>query len=359
MSSINLYVDCGEYSWKSSAAKRGRVTAIGIVMMSWNKNWPALLLLLFSGSVFAQSIANDPAENYPNKPVRIIIPFSAGGGNDVTARIVTQQLTQLWMRTIVVDNRDGANGIIGSNIVAKANPDGYTLLVVSTSFAINPAMKRLPFDSVRDFSPIALFAETPIILVGSPSFSAKSLKELISLAKTKPGEITYASSGLGGANHLAGELMQSMSGVSLLHVPYKGGGDAVRDVVGGRVNAMFVSLPTVVSHIKNGKMIAIGIGDTRRSSLLPETPTLSEQGLEGYKAGYWFGLMGPAKMEKALIKKIGDDVNLSLQNKDVVQRLSSQGLEPVIASPEEFAKMVNTEILKWSGVVSRAGISEK
>lgn len=321
------------------------------------------LVAIFSFLIFSltlpQSALSERAENYPNKPVRVVIPFSAGGGNDVTARIVTQQLTKIWEKTVVVDNRDGANGVIGSNIVAKANPDGYTLLVVSTSFAINPAMRRLPFDSVKDFSPIAIFAETPIILVGSPSFPAKNLKELIALAKAKPGEITYASSGLGGANHLAGELMQAMSRVSMLHVPYKGGGDAVRDVVGGRVNTLFVALPTVVPHIKSGKMIPIGIGDIQRSRILPDVPTLSEQGINGYKAGYWFGLMGPGSMERPLVKKISDDVNHSLKDKDVVRRLSSQGLDPVINTPEEFSKMINAEIAKWSDVVSKVGISEK
>lgn len=297
--------------------------------------------------------------DYPARPVRFIIPFTAGGGNDAIGRILAQKLTETWGQQIVADNRVGANGVIGTQLAAKASPDGYTWVLVSTSFTMNPAMRKLPYDPRKDFSPVALAAGAPIILATSQSFPARSIAELVAMAKAKPGELQFASTGVGGANHLAGELFQRLAGISMLHVAYKGGSEAAIDVMTGRVAVMFSSVPVVIAHIRSGKMRGLGLGDSKRSSLLPDVPTIAESGVPGYEAGFWFGIMVPGGTPKAIVSKINADINRSLDSPDVQQRLAAIGMQPLKSTVEEFRRLVDADMVKWGRVIADIGLAAK
>lgn len=322
--------------------------------------WVVMIwLYLAATTAVAQAASDGSVDDYPSRPVRLVIPFTAGGGNDAIARILAQKLTETWKQQVVGDNRVGANGIIGTGIVAKARADGYTLLLVSTSFTINPAVHKLPYDPIRDFAPVALAASAPIILASSPAFPARTIQELIALAKTKPGQLQYASTGIGGGNHLAGELFQKLARISLLHVPYKGGSEAATDVMTGRVALMFSSVPVVLSHIKNGKLRGLGIGDTKRSNLLPDVPTIAQAGVAGYEAGFWFGVMVPGGTPKAIVRRINSDINRSLDSEDVQQRVSALGMEVLRSSPEDFARVIASDIGKWGRIIRDIGLGAR
>jgi tripartite-type tricarboxylate transporter receptor subunit TctC len=297
------------------------------------------------------------AQDYPNRPVRYIVPQAAGGSSDTLARMITHRVGEGLGRQLVVDNRPGATGIIGAEVVAKANPDGYTLLQAATSHATNPAMQtKLPYDSVRDFAPISLLSQQPNIFIVHPSLPVRTIKELIAYVRAKPGQLNYGSSGTGGSQHLAGELLKGLTGIDMTHVPYKGSPPALVDLLAGRVPIMSSTMPPVLPHIKTGKVRALAVTSVQRSAALPDVPTVAESGVPGYEAIAWQGLLAPAGTPKALIARINAEFVKVLKQADIVAKLNEQGYETVASTPEWFASYIRSEIAKWSKVIKASGI---
>jgi tripartite-type tricarboxylate transporter receptor subunit TctC len=297
------------------------------------------------------------ADAYPAKPIRFVVAFPPGGGTDIIARSIAQKLAERVAQQVVVDNRPGAGGNIGTDIVAKSAPDGYTLLMGSAGpLAINASLfAKMPFDPVRDLAPVTLAASTPNVLVVHPSLKAATVKELIALAKTKPGEINFASSGHGTPAHLAGELFNSMAGVKLVHVPYKGAAPALADLLGGQVQLMFSTMPPALPHVRDGKLRALAVTSLKRSPAAPELPTVDEIALPGFEANTWHGVVLPAGASAAIIARLNREIVAILHLPDVVERLSSQGAEAVGSTPEEFAAYIKSETVKWARVVRESG----
>ena len=294
---------------------------------------------------------------FPEKPIRLIVPFPAGGNADIVARSIGNELSKNLGQPVVIENRGGAGGAIGSEIVAKAPADGYTIMMVSASHVINPSMqKSLPYDTIKDFAGISLVAEVPTVLIVHPSVPAKSLKELIALAKANPGKINFASAGNGTVGHLSGELLKSMAQIKMEHVAYKGNGPAMTDLLGGHVQMLFGSMPSALPHIKSGALRALVVTAPKRSAAAPEIPSTTEAGLPGFDVSTGFGLFAPAKTPRAVINKLHDEVVKSLKQPEVRNRLASQGAEPVGGTPEEYDAFVRTEIAKWQRVCKDAGI---
>jgi tripartite-type tricarboxylate transporter receptor subunit TctC len=295
--------------------------------------------------------------SYPERPIRIIVPNSPGGTVDMIARLVAQGLTERLGRQVVVDNRPGAGTIIGSEIVAKAPPDGYTLLMSVSTLAIDPATyKKMPYDALRDFAPITQAAFVPNLFVVHPSVPAKSVKELIALAKARPGEIQYASAGHGSNPHLTMELFASMAQIRLIHVPYKGGTPAFIDLIAGRVSIMATNLSSIMPHVRAGKLRALGVTSTRRVAVVPDIPTIAEAALPGFESVQWYGLLAPAKTPRQIVERLHKEVVAILRAPDTAARLASDGAEVVASSPEEFAAFLKAETVKWAKVVKAAGI---
>jgi tripartite-type tricarboxylate transporter receptor subunit TctC len=310
----------------------------------------ALVLALGAGTAFAQGA-------YPSKPIKIVVPFAAAGTTDLLARAVGNEMQKAMGQPVVVENRPGAGGNLGSDIVAKAAPDGYTLLVGAVSpQAINVTLyPKMPYDVMRDFVHITLIAAVPNVLEVNPSVPVKTVKELIALAKSKPGQLTYASSGSGTSIHLSAELFKTMAGVDMLHIPYKGSGPAVTDLIAGQVNLMFDNLPSSIAQIKAGKLRAIAVTTLKRSPALPDVPTIAESGLPGYDASSWFGMHAPAGTSKDIVQKLYQVVSKSLHTPEMSERLATQGAEAVGNTPEEFTEFVRAEIAKWAKVVKASG----
>ncbi|HEV7394306.1 MAG TPA: tripartite tricarboxylate transporter substrate binding protein [Burkholderiales bacterium] len=297
------------------------------------------------------------AQQYPAKPIRLLVGFAAGGPSDVASRTVGQKLTQKWGQQIIVDIRPGAGGTIASDAVAKAPPDGYTLLLPAFSHAVNPSLiSKLPYDTLRDFTPIVLFASTANMLVTHPSIPAKTVRELIAFAKARPNQLTYGSAGNGTASHLAGELLNTMGGVSITHVPYKGIAPAHTDTMGGQISMMFDSLVTAIPAVKAGRLRAFGVTTLKRWPGAPDVPTMSEAGLAGYEVNSWYGVMGPAGLSKEIVQRLNAEVIRSMAEPDARERLYSIGAEPMSNTPEEFAAYIRSEMAKWDKVVKAAGI---
>jgi tripartite-type tricarboxylate transporter receptor subunit TctC len=309
----------------------------------------AAALVAMSSAAFAQQ--------YPAKPIRLLVGFAAGGPSDVASRTVGQKLTQKWGQQIIVDIRPGAGGTIASDAVAKAPPDGYTLLLPAFSHAVNPSLiSKLPYDTLRDFTPIVLFASTANMLVTHPSIPAKTVRELIAFAKARPNQLTYGSAGNGTASHLAGELLNTMGGLSITHVPYKGIAPAHTDTMGGQISMMFDSLVTGIPAVKAGRLRAFGVTTLKRWPGAPDVPTMSEVGLTGYEVNSWYGLMGPAGLSREIVQRLNAEVIRSIAEPDARERLYSIGAEPMSNTPEEFAAYIRSEMAKWDKVVKAAGI---
>ena len=297
------------------------------------------------------------AQTYPAKAVRLIVPFAAGGSTDIIGRVIAQKLNEMWGQPVLVDNRAGGSTVIGTEIVAKAPPDGHTLLVTPAPFTIVPSlMQKLPYDPHKDFEPITLINTTPLVVVVHPGVPAKSIKELVALAKAKPGALNYGSSGSGGSNHLAGELFNAMAGVKMVHVPYKGNAPALTDLVGGHVDVVFNGLTSALPLIKSGKLRALGVTSLNRSAALPGSPTLDESGLKGFQAVAWNGLTAPARTPKAVIDKINADVMKVIRSPELVEKLKAEGSDPVGSSVEQYARFLREEIAKWNKVIKFANI---
>ena len=298
------------------------------------------------------------AEAWPSRPVRLIVPFPPGGANDIVARLVGVRLQERWGTPVVIDNRAGAGGNIGTELGARANPDGYTLLVGSGStLGSNASLyAKLPFDVLKDFAPISLIAAAPFVLVTHPSVAARTVAELVALAKASPGRLTYSSFGEGSSAHLVGELFQSMAGVKLIHVPYKGGSPAMTAVVGGEVQATVANLSVALPYIRAGKAHAIGVTTARRAAALPDSPTIAESGLPGFEASAWVGLVAPAGTPLTMVQRFNADTHAVVQLPDTLKQLEVRGLEPLLSTPAGFARYLAEEVRRWDGVVRCAGI---
>ncbi|MDP2706359.1 MAG: tripartite tricarboxylate transporter substrate binding protein [Burkholderiales bacterium] len=300
------------------------------------------------------------AETYPIRPIRMIVPQSAGGSTDLVARIIAQRLDDTLKQPVVVDNRPGAGSINGTDIVAKATPDGYTLLAIAASFTITPSLRRnLPFDPVRDFIPITQFVTLPHILVVHPSVPATTVKDLIALLKSKPGALNCAISGVGTSTHLALEQFMYMTGTRMLPVPYKGGAPGMTALLGGQVQLYFATISTALPHVKAGRLRALAVTSARRSTAAPEFPTVAESGLPGFEASGWVGMIGPANMPKDVVRRLNKEIVDTLKQKDVIDRMLADGAVPTPSSPEEFTAYMNSEFRKWGDVVKIANIKPR
>jgi len=294
---------------------------------------------------------------YPQKPVRLIVPIAAGGSTDIVARALARQLGETWKQTVVVDNRPGASTMIGTELVAKSAPDGYTLLVTLAPFSVNPSLHaKLPYDVLTDFAPISLINTTPLAIVVNPTVPARSVKDLIALARAHPGKLNFGSAGSGGSNHLAGELFNTMAGVKMVHVPYKGNAPALADLVGGHVDLLFNGVLSALPLIQNGRLRALAVTSRERSVALPDVPTVAEAGLKGFEAVAWVGLSAPRQTPPTVITQVSTETMRIVRSAEFSDRLKRDGSIPVGSTPEQYAALVRDEIVKWAKVVKFAGV---
>jgi tripartite-type tricarboxylate transporter receptor subunit TctC len=315
----------------------------------------ARLLLALSAALFSAACFAQP---YPTKPVRMVIGFPPGGGTDIIGRIVAQKLSETLGQQVVVDNRGGASGQLAAELVARAAPDGYTIMMAHiAAMAILPSLvAKLPYDPLKDFAPITLAAIGPNLLVVHPSVPVKTVKELIALAKSRPGQLTYASPGAGTVQHLAGELFKLQAKVDMLHVPYKGSGQSIVDLVAGQVHMDFDAIPPVINHVRSGKLRAIAVTSANRFSLLPDIPTIKESGVEGFDMSTWWGLVAPAAVSREVVNRLGGDTVKLLRQADVKEKIAGVGADPVGNTPEEFAAFIRAETEIYARIVKAAGI---
>jgi len=298
------------------------------------------------------------AQTYPNRPVRIVAPFPAGGGLDLVSRALGQRLSTALGQSIIIDNRSGADGMIGTEQVAKAAPDGYTLLISSTGpMVINPALNiKMPYDTLRNFAPITLVVVQPLCLVVHPSLPVKSVKELIALAKAKPGQLNYGSGGIGNGAHLAGEIFRTITSIDIVHVPYKGAAPAVVDLLAGQVQMMLNSIPVMLPFIKSAKLRALAVGADKRMAILPEVPTMRESGIAKFDANSWYGFFAPAGTPKEIVSRLNYESAKILRSQEMRDFMSPQGAEAIGDSPEEFSAHIRSELAKWAQAVKTAGV---
>ena len=298
------------------------------------------------------------AQSYPVKPVRYVIPFAAGTGNDIVGRLLTDRLTRLWGQQVIVDNRVGASGTIGAAYVAKSAPDGYTLVHgTASTHTINPILQKdLPYDAVRDFAPVAILMATPNIIVAHPTVPAANLKELIQLARSKPGALSYASNGTGTVSHMAGELLNLEAGIKLVHVPYKGAGQGIIEVLGGHVQLLIGAVATSLPHVTSGRLKALGVSSLQRAAAAPNVPTVAESGLPGFEVVQWFAIYAPAKTPREIVAKLNAEINRALNQPNVKSEFTRQGFDVDNKTPEEFARYMQAETVKWTKLIKAAGI---
>jgi tripartite-type tricarboxylate transporter receptor subunit TctC len=313
------------------------------------------LLVTIAGLALALA-APAAAQDYPVKPVRLIVPFPPGGSNDVVGRMIAQQLSDRLGKQVVVDNRGGAGGVLGTELAANAIPDGYTLLVISLAHAVSPWLYKLNYDPIKSFAPVSILASGPNVLVVHPDLPVHSVGELIALAKQKPGELNYASAGIGSFQHMGGELFKLTAGVDIVHVPYKGGGPAMTDVLGGHTKIMFSSLVQTSGFVRNGQLRALGTGGSHRSSVLPDVPTIAEAGLPGYEATNWWGIVAPAGTPPAIVEKLHNEISAVQNSEQTKKQFATEGAEIVQMGSAEFGTFMASEIKKWERVVKESGI---
>jgi len=298
------------------------------------------------------------AQTYPAKAITLVIPFAAGGSNDIVGRAIGKKLTEAWGQPVVVENRSGAGGLIGSADVAAAAPDGYTLLLISSTFTINPAIrKRMPFDTTKDFTPVAFIAHSPLLFVASKDLPVKSAKDLLALARSKPGQITYASAGPGSINQIAAELIALSAGIKLTHVPYRGGAPALNDLIGGHVDVYVSSLPQVLQLAQNGQARALAVTSVKRTALLPDVPTLDEAGISGFDLSSWWGIVGPAGMPADVVNALNSEIGKMLNSPELSTFLSNEGAEAEAMTPQQFGDLMRLETERWTKVAREANIS--
>ena len=314
----------------------------------------ALLALLIALGVAESSFA----QVYPSRPVRFIAPFAAGGGSDLIARKLAQKLTEALGQPVVVDNRTGGSGVIGTEIVAKSPPDGLTIMMTTPTFAVNPSlMAELPYDNIRDFAPISLIATAPHLLAVHPSLPAKSVKDVVAISKARPEELTFSSGSTGGSSHLAGELFNSMARIKMTHVPYRGGGQAVLAIVTGEVSLGFVDLVSMLPHVKTGRVRAIALTSLKRSPTLPDLPTIAESGYPGFQSGIWYGVVAPARTPPEIIARLNAELVKIVRTPDFLASLKTEGAEVVASTPAYFGDHIKQETARWAKVIKEANIS--
>ena len=315
-----------------------------------------LKALLVAGALLAGSLPAS-AQPYPNRPLRIVVPFPPGGGTDIGTRIVAQKLQEAWGQAVIVENKPGAAGIVGTELTAKSAPDGYTFMMGNIgTHAINVSLyKKLAYDPVRDFAPVSMVADLPLLLLVHPSVPANSVKELIALAKSQPGKLNFSSSGAGGSMHVAAELFKSMAGVDMVHIPYKGGAPAVADLLSGQVALSFSTVLETIQHVKAGKVRALAVTNDHRSIALPDLPTIAEAGLPGYQSISWLALFAPAGTPKEIVNKVSAESVRILKLPDVKERLLAQGAEPIGSTPEQLATILSADIAKYAKVIRESG----
>lgn len=315
-----------------------------------------LLLFVLTASLLAMPAAG---QNYPTKPIRVIVPYAAGGNTDITARAVGAKLSEILGKQIVVENRPGAGTNIGTQLVVRAPADGYTLLMGGAANAVNMSLfAKPPYNTQRDLAPVVWCVQGANVLSVHPSVPVTTLKQLIALAKARPGELNFASSGIGGSNHMGGELLKVMAHINIVHIPYKGNTPALADTVGGHVEMIISGVPALLPHIRSGRLRAIAIGSLKRFAAIPEVPTFDEAGLPGYQSTNWFGLMAPIKTPRAIVARLNSEVDKILASPDLKKRFLSSGLEPRGGSPEQFSEFIQEEIAKYAGVVKLAKIKK-
>jgi tripartite-type tricarboxylate transporter receptor subunit TctC len=316
-----------------------------------------MLTTLLGASLSGAAVNVAAQQDYPAKPIRVIVPSVAGGGTDSSTRIVVNRMSEATGWKIVVENRAGAASMIGSEMVARAAPDGYTLLAAISTITIQPSMqKSLPFDPVKDFAPVSVFVRLPNVLVGHPSLKPRNIKELIAFAKARPGKLEFASAGTGSNLHLSMEMFLSMAGLNMVHVPYKGASQAIADVVAGYVPFMVTNMITGTAQVKAKRLHAYGVTSAKRSAAAPDIATIAEQGVPGYEAVQWYGLMAPAGTPREIVSRLHKGVVTALQDPKVKEQFAASGADPVGNTPDEFAALVKTELVKWAAVVKAAGI---
>jgi tripartite-type tricarboxylate transporter receptor subunit TctC len=313
--------------------------------------WTGAALL---GAMTAGALAQD----YPARSVRLIIPFATGGSNDILGRLIAMHLTESLGQQVVVDNRGGAGGSIGVELAAKSPPDGYTIVIGHIgTFAVNPTLyRKLAYDPIKDFQPISLLAKVPNIMVVHPSVPAKSVQELIALAKAKPGSLVYGSGGNGGAGHLATEYFKLLAKVDLVHVPYKGTGPAIIDLLAGQTQLVFAGVPGISAQVKAGKLRPLGVSTVKRLTVFPNVPTIAEAGVPGYEATQWYGVLAPAGVAKPVVARLNQEILKALQTTQMQERLAADGAEPLPSTPEDFQTFIKAEIARWAPVIKAAGI---
>jgi tripartite-type tricarboxylate transporter receptor subunit TctC len=305
----------------------------------------------------AATLGNAHAQSWPAKPIRLVVPYPPGGSNDVLSRITAQAMAPGLGQQIVIDNRGGAGGMIGADNVAKSPPDGYSIVNVQASFTANAALRqKMAYDPMGDFAYIGMMARGPLLVVVHPSLPVKNIRDLIALAKSKPGQINYGSTGTGGHNHLATELFRRMAGINIVHVPYKGVAPALTDLIGGHTQLVMTSLPSAMTQVQAGRLKALAVGSEKRSSFMPETPTIAESGVPGYMAEFWWGLAAPAKTPPDIINRLATELTKALQSPELKQRFAGEGSEPSVMSREQFTKFVANEIVRWRKVAQDSGI---
>lgn len=323
----------------------------------------AAMLALVLGTAAALSalpaMAASPKgeEPWPARPVRFIVPFAPGAANDLIARAVGSRLADIWGQSVVVDNRPGGGTVIGSDMVARSPADGYTLLQIGLAHAVNPSViSKLPYDSLRDFTMVAQTGESPFVMVANVSLPIKNLRDLVAMAKAKPGTLAYGSTGSGGTSHLMGELLKSMAGIDVIHVPYKGLSPALTEVIGGQIHYSFGSWSTVGPFVKAGKLRALAVTSAKRSPVTPDLPTISEEGFKGYDATPWWGIAGPGGIPRPLLARINGGVRTAMASAEMKERFALQGIEIATGTSEEFTALVKAEIVRWAKIVKNAGI---
>ncbi len=300
--------------------------------------------------------ASIPREQYPTRPIRLIVPYAPGGGVDIVARALAQELTRRLGQQVIVDNRTGAGGNIGSDVVAKATPDGYTLLIASPANAVNPSLySKMPFNPARDLAPVALIATTPAVLLASPALPVKTVKEFVALAKAKPGTLNFGSGGSGTTEHLAGEMLNVQAGINLQHVPYKGGAAVLPDLISGQISIFFVNQPFALPYIKAGTVKALGVASDERSAALPDVPTLAEAGFADFRVSVWYGIMAPAGTPKEIVARLNREIVAALASPDMRERLLAMSLKPLPGTPADFAAFFAGEMTRWARVVKASG----
>ncbi len=315
------------------------------------------LVFFYTGSAYTQIASTSSASIYPTKPIRLIVPFAPGGGTDIIARLLGQELTESMKQAVVIDNRGGSGGVLGMNLVAKADADGYTIGLASLGFTFAPALyAKLPYDSEKDFSAISLVATQPFVYTVHPAFAVNNIKELIASAKAKPGLILYGSGGAGGSSHLGTELLRHMAGIDIRHVPYKGTGPALTAMIGGEIQLQLIGVSSVVPHMKSGRLRVLAVSGAHRSAAMPNVPTVSESGIPGYVFDVWYAMLAPAKSPNAIVALLNTEINRALKNPQLAQRFAAAGLEPLGSTPEALDKLIRSEIPKWRKVVAAANI---